>query len=76
MPVLKCIRQRLGPPPVEMQACLFAGSCNGCQSQEPSKGDLKDTINLAKVHIEKSYSVLGLTGMHLESTVLLLGNKY
>ena len=56
-----------------MQACFFAGTCKACQKEslflEPS--DLEDIASLAKVHIEKSYAVVGLSE-HLESSFLLL----
>lgn len=56
-----------------MQACYFAGTCTACLKDptELTQQDVKDISNLAKIHIENAYSVVGLEH-HLESTFLLL----
>lgn len=56
-----------------MQTCYFAGTCTAClkDPSELTQQDVKDISNLAKIHIENAYSVVGLEH-HLESSFLLL----
>ena len=50
-----------------MQACYFAGSCPACQKEAKNldSQDLMDISKLAKIHIEKGYAIVGITGYFL-----------
>ena len=55
------------PESCVMQACYFAGSCPACQKEAKNldSQDFMDISKLAKIHIEKGYAVVGITGYFL-----------